>query len=115
MNAHETAKSRALKEEQEHGLIMHVFTISAGMVGVCLTGIGLLRVIIAQTKVSTFGDDLLAADAVMFMTCCFLSFWSFKTSSVPRRHVMRWIIDGLFMLALALMVVVCGLIVYALG
>jgi inner membrane protein involved in colicin E2 resistance len=115
MIAHESAKSQALREEHEHDLTVHVFTISAGMVGVCLTGIGLLRVIIAQTKVSTFGDDLLAADAVMFMTCCFLSFWSFKTISAPRRHAMRWVIDGLFMIALALMVVVCGLIVYALG
>lgn len=115
MIADESAKSQALKEEHEHDLTMHVFTISAGMVGVCLTGIGLLHVVIAQTKISTFGDDLLAADAVMFMTCCFLSFWSFKTRSAPRRRVMRWIIDGLFMMALALMVVVCGLIVYALG
>ena len=62
----ESAKSQALKEEHEHDLTIHVFTISAGMVGVCLTGIGLLRVIIAQTKVSTFGDDLLLSFILVF-------------------------------------------------
>ncbi|MEO8418308.1 MAG: hypothetical protein ABI475_06260 [Methylophilaceae bacterium] len=115
MIANESAKSPALIEEHERDLTMHVFTISAGMVGVCLTGIGLLRVAIVQAKISTFGDNLLAADAVMFMICCFLSFWSFKTRFISRRHVIRWIIDVLFMMALALMVVVCGLIVYAFG
>jgi hypothetical protein len=102
-------------EAREHELTMHVFAISAGMVGVCLTGIGLLRVITNQTRAGTVGDDLLAADAVMFMICSILSFWSFKTAHDRRRRIIRWIIDALFLMALTLMVAVCALIVYTLG
>ena len=105
----------AAAEEREHSLIMHVFTISAGMVGVCLTGIGLLRVIIAQTKVATIGDDMLAVDAMIFMACCLLSFWSFKMAPGARHRVTRWAIDTLFLAALVLMVAVCGVIAYAIG
>ncbi len=92
---------------------MHVFTISGGLVGVCLTAIGLLRLLTHHTQVATVADELLAADAVLFMVCCFLSFWSFKTETPRRRLVLRRVIDWLFMVALFSMVVVCALIAYA--
>ena len=60
-------------EERAHDLTMHVFSISAAMVGVCLTAIGILRL-----------DRL------------------------------RLVVDSLFMLALALTVVICGTIAWAL-
>ena len=94
---------------------MHVLTISAGMVGVCLTGVGLLRVIVAQTKIASIGDEMIASDAILFMICCLLSFWSFKMRSGTRQRIVRWVIDGLFMAALLLMVAVCGVIAYAIG
>ncbi|NTV45932.1 MAG: hypothetical protein HGB11_05320 [Chlorobiales bacterium] len=99
-------------EEREHALTVHVFTISAGLVGVCLTGIGLLR-IASFRKITRFGDDLLAADAVLFMTCCLLAFWSFKTPYQNHRVKLRWVTDIIFVLALGLMVLVCGIIAYA--
>ncbi len=79
-------------EHREHDLTMQVFAISAAMVGVCLTAIGILRLITSQSRAETIGDELLAADAVLFMACCFLSFWSFKTKNVRLRHLLRLII-----------------------
>jgi hypothetical protein len=101
------------REAREHDLTMHVFTISAGLVGVCLTAIGLLRIFTAHTSITTIADELLAADAVLFMVCCSLSFWSFKTGDERLRRLLRRVIDSLFMLALAFMVIVCALIAYA--
>jgi len=101
-------------EQREHDLTMHVFSISAAMVGVCLTAIGILRLIAEQTKVQTLGDEFLAADAVFFVFACFLSFWSFKTQKASRRQKLRLIVDVLFMLALLVMVGVCAIIAYAL-
>jgi hypothetical protein len=100
-------------EQREHDLTMHVFSISAAMVGVCLTAIGLLRLIGVQTNAQTIGDDLLAIDAVVFVICCFLSFWSFKTKHPRYKWRLRWIVDGLFMFGLVLMVSVCAIIAYA--
>ena len=92
---------------------MHVFSISAGMVGVCLTAIGILALVAAQTKIQTLGDQFLAADAVLFVLCCFLSFWSFKTANAPLRRQLRFVVDTVFMLALLIMVAVCSVIAYA--
>ena len=100
-------------EQREHDLTLHVFAISAAMVGVCLTAIGILRLVAAQTKVQTLGDELLAADAVLFVVCCFLSFWSFKTKQAGIRQRLRLLVDVLFMFALVVMVGVCAIIAYA--
>jgi hypothetical protein len=101
-------------EQREHDLTMHVFSISAAMVGVCLTAIGLLRLVVVQTKVQTLGDDFLAVDAFLFVCCCFLSFWSFKTMRSRFRQRLQLLVDALFMLALVVMVCVCAIIAYAL-
>lgn len=100
-------------EAHEHDLTMHVFAVSAGMVGVCLTAIGLLRLITAQTKVQTLGDELLAVDAVLFVVCAFLAFWSFKTDAPRARRRLRLVVDALFLTGLAGMGAICAVIAYA--
>ena len=102
------------QEQREHEFTLHVFGISAGMVGVCLTAIGILRLVAVQAQVESVGDEFLAADAVLFVTCCFISFWSFKTRQPKLRQRLRFLVDALFMIALVLMVVVCAIIAYAL-
>ena len=102
-------------EQQEHDLTMHVFSISSAMVGVCLTAIGILRLVAAQTNVQTLGDELLSADAVLFVSACFFSFWSIKTRQSNRRRWLRLLVDCMFMLALLVMVGVCTIIAYALA
>lgn len=107
--------ANAQTEQREHDFTMHVFSISAGMVGVCLTAIGILRLVTSQTRIETIGDELLAADAVLFVLCCFLSFWSFKSDGIRVRRILRLVIDILFMLALSIMVLVCTVIAYAIA
>jgi drug/metabolite transporter (DMT)-like permease len=83
------------------------------MVGVCLTVIGLLRVVIAVRKSDTFADDLLAGDAVLFLAACLLSYWSLRRRSVRRLPRVEKIADALFVAALLVMVSVCVYITYA--
>jgi len=104
-----------VSEQRDHEMTMHVFSISAGMIGVCLTAIGILRLVTHQIQTETIGDNLLAVDAVLFVLCCFLAFWSIKTSSQGLRKMLRFTIDLLFMVALSLMVVVCAIIAYAIA
>ncbi|MEO7433048.1 MAG: hypothetical protein ABIV12_13325 [Dokdonella sp.] len=59
--------------ELESDLCLHIFTASAALVGVCLTVIGLIRIVVTTTKVGTIADDLLAADATLFMLSCLLA------------------------------------------
>ena len=55
------------------------------MVGVCLTVIGLIRVVITLGKADTLADDLLASDALLFLTSCLLSYSALRVRSFQRR------------------------------
>jgi hypothetical protein len=106
-----------MSEDPEHTepeLTLHVFTVSAAMVGVCLTGIGLFRVYGGAASAARIGDDLLAIDATLFALVSFLAFRSFRTRSPRNRRCLRTVADWLFLTALMVMVAVCLILTYGL-
>ena len=99
----------------EEDLCIHIFTVSAAMVGVCLTVIGLIRIVITLQKVDTLADDLLAADSLLYLASCVLSYSALRTRKVRRMHRVERVADGVFLLAMVLMVAICLFITYALA
>ena len=104
-------KRRPLEED----ICIHIFTVSSAMVGVCLTVIGLLRVVITIRKIDTVADDFLAFDAVLFLISCLSSYWAMRTKSHRRMHRVEAFADRIFIAALILMVGICGMITYAIS
>src|SRR5437868_11450233 len=99
----------------EEDICVHIFTVSAAMVGVCLTVIGLIRVVVTFGKADTVADDLLAADAFLFLVACLLSYSALRTRSKHRMHRRERIADSMFILAMILMVIICGFITFAIA
>jgi hypothetical protein len=62
----ETQPQRNANSHLEQDICIHIFTVSCAMVGVCLTVIGLVRVVITLGTADTLADDFLAADALLF-------------------------------------------------
>jgi hypothetical protein len=85
------------------------------MVGVCLTVIGLIRVVITLGKIDTIADDLLAGDALLFLVACLLSYWALRTRSLRRMHRVERLADSIFISAMILMAGICGLITYSIS
>lgn len=108
-----TFDTRNAMRALEADLCIHIFTASAALVGVCLTVIGLIHIVTATTKVGTIGDDMLAADATLFMVSCLLSYWALRSRSSRRMHRLERIADAIFLSGLLLMTVVCGVITWA--
>src|SRR6476469_10104625 len=99
----------------EQDICIHIFTVSSAMVGVCLTVIGLIRVVITFGRADTLADDLLAVDALLFLISCLLSYWALRSRSVRRMHRLEKIADGIFILAMIGMVIICALITYTIS
>src|SRR5204862_7992664 len=57
----------------EQDICIHMFTVSSEMVGVCLTVIGLIRVVITLGSADTIADDCLAINALLFLISGLLS------------------------------------------
>jgi hypothetical protein len=63
---------------------VHIYTISAAMIGVCLTGVGLLRVVISLKTTDTWADDLLCLDAVIFLFATISAYWALRSRGARR-------------------------------
>lgn len=107
-------RSNNNKTELESDICIHIFTVSSAMVGVCLTVIGLIRVVITLGKGDTLADDLLAADAILFLISCLLSYSALRSRSFRRMHRIERAADTIFIVAMILMTTICGFIAYAL-
>ena len=97
----------------EEDICIHVFTVSAAMVGVCLTVIGVLRLVVTARNADTIADDLLAGDAVLFLVSCLSAYWALRRRSSRRLHSVERFADAVFILALVFMVAICAFITYA--
>jgi hypothetical protein len=96
----ETQPQRRGNSHLEQDICIHIFTVSSAMVGVCLTVIGLIRVVITLGTADTLADDLLAADALLFLISCLLSYWALRSRGLRRMHRLEKIADAIFIIAM---------------
>jgi Kef-type K+ transport system membrane component KefB len=108
----ETNGDRDPDTHLEQDICIHIFTVSSAMVGVCLTVIGLIRVVITLGRADTLADDLLAGDALLFLLSCLLSYWALRSRSIRRMHRLEKVADAIFIIAMIGMVIICALITY---
>lgn len=108
----QTDEDRGRNTHLEQDISIHIFTVSSAMVGVCLTVIGLIRVVITLGRADTLADDFLAADALLFLVSCLLSYWALRCRSVRRMHRLEKVADAIFIAAMIGMVIICALITY---
>ena len=111
----ETNGQRDPNTHLEHDICIHIFTVSSAMVGVCLTVIGLIRVVITLGRADTLADDLLAGDSLLFLISCLLSYWALRSRGLRRMHRLEKIADGIFIVAMIGMVIICAVITYTIS
>lgn len=94
-------------------LYTQLFALSGAMVGVCLTVIGVFRLMSEVRNLRTLGDDLVAVDGICFLFACIFSFLTLKATDPARRRTFQRITDAFFLVGITLMVVVCAVITWA--
>jgi len=99
----------------DRDICVHIFSASAAMVGVCITVIGILRVVISIRRADLIGDDLLAVNAMLYLFTCLLSYWALRTRSAQRNHALERISDASFLLALTMTTASAGFITWAIS
>ena len=97
----------------EEDISVHIFSVSAAMVGVCLTVIGIFQ-IGKLREIGSISDNVLAIDAIAFLISCVLSYIALRTRTSKRRNKIERFADAVFIAALSLMALVCILVAYEL-
>jgi hypothetical protein len=92
-----------------------VFSVSTGMVGVCLTAISLIRVVENLSAIRSLSRIVLGADSLVFLVAAFLSFVTMRSHVRGRPNRLHRFADATVLLGLLGAVVVCLLLVFTLA
>lgn len=98
----------------ERRLSGHIFAVSAGLIGVCLTVIGLFSLMRVQGRFLGIADNLIALNAMVFLSACVFAYFALRVTNEDRWRRLERIADSLFLLGIFGMVLICGLIAYEL-
>ena len=99
-------------DAQLHTHMNTVLSVSCGMVGVCLTAIGLIGILKSLNKIETLVDDLLALATMIFMISTSLSFLGMRTSVRSTWRSFGRVLDSVFCFGLVLVVVATVLLTW---
>lgn len=91
-------------EQWYHWHLLTLLSVSAAMVGVSLTAIGLVGILKATLKIEIIVDDLLAVAALMFVAVSFLCFLGIRTRIRKKWKRFSITVDVLFCLGLLVLV-----------
>lgn len=83
------------------------------MVGLCLTLLGLTRLMEGLKNISTLADELLAANAVFFLVAGLLSYFALKQNRERRRKNLGQAADVVFSLGIFCLAAICCVIAFA--
>lgn len=100
-------------DERNYTQLLTLLTVSAAMVGVCLTAIGLVSVVEVLSKWESFVDDILAIDSLLFSFVTLFSFLGIRTRI--RRVFPRYVavLDVLFCIGILGMVTASLMLAWA--
>jgi hypothetical protein len=103
------------RTDLEEDFCSHIFIVSAAMGVVCLTVIGILRIVITIRKTDSSADELSSASAVLFLVAYLDSYWALRTRSTRRMHKAERFADISFIVAMCTMVFTCVLITFSIA
>jgi hypothetical protein len=99
-------------DERTYTHLLTVLSVSSGMVGVCLTAIGLIGIVKALNKFELIVDDLLAIGSVVFTVTAVMSFLGMRSKIAKVWLGFMRTVDLLFCLGLVLVVVATMLLTW---
>jgi hypothetical protein len=96
---------------RESILSSHILPVSATMVGVCMTVISVIQ-LAPKNSISSWADELLAIDSLVFLASTMLSYWSLRHKDKPL--IMERYADRIFIFGMVMMVSVSFLVAFEL-
>jgi hypothetical protein len=112
MTETDAPSSRASAMGTSLRLSAHIFSVSAGLVGVCLTVMGLFRVVRHTEHLDVVANKLVAVDALVFLITCFVAYLALRARRQERRERLERVADLTFLVGLGVMVLAGSLLAY---
>ncbi len=95
-------------------LFGHIMMQASMKVGMCLTLLGLVKVVEGAKGQLMITDEVLAVDALLFLVSNLTAYYALKQTTAKRKAQYGRIGDVLFTVALTLLAAVCALLAFQL-
>jgi hypothetical protein len=95
-------------------IFSHIMDQSSVKVGMCLTLLGLMKVVEGVRSVTTIADELLAINALAFLLSTMLTYSALKSLNERRKRMLGRTADLVFTGALILLACICAVIAFEL-
>jgi hypothetical protein len=100
-------------DDKHHAQRLTLFSVSAGMVGVSLTGVGLIGIVKGIRNIESAVDEILTVSALFSLLSTAIYFFALYRADQAKRTVIDYVADVLFFLSLAMLLVAC--VVFTIG
>ncbi len=110
----EEAPATNSKEPYKDCIHIHIATQSGNRVGLCLTLLGLLRVVEGLKKIDTLADEILALAALAFLFSGTLAYFAMRSENQGAKYTAGRAADAIFLASDGLLVIVCLIVAYKL-
>ncbi|MDA8745416.1 hypothetical protein N9N28_12350 [Rubripirellula amarantea] len=100
-------------EAKNHEQRLTLFSVSAGMIGVSLTGVGLIGIVKGIRNVESSVDEILTVSALFSLVSTVLYFFKLYHANQAKRTGVDYVADGMFFTSLVLLFVAC--VVFTIG
>lgn len=96
-------------------ICVHILTSSSVMVGVCLTVVGVLRVVITLQSADLIGDDLLTINTMIYLASALLAYCGLRTRNRRRNHKLEYAADITYLVGMVFTVINTAFITWAMS
>jgi hypothetical protein len=85
---------------RDRDVLLRLLSVTASLAGLCIAALGFLEATDRPALAGSSADEVIAIDAVLFVSCVYLILWALRTSSPRRADMLSRIINGIFLFAL---------------
>ena len=94
--------------------LIHILSLSATLAGLSITGVTLFHTMGNVSTTATVVDDIFGVTALLFLLCCYISFWALRSRRSDVTIRLIWLADALFLSGLTSMVASGFMMLYTL-
>jgi len=112
MRPETTAAELEARVARDRDVLLRLLSVTASLAGLCIAALGFLEAAERPTLGRSYADELIAFDALLFVSCVYLILWALRTSHPARAARLARVVDVVFLFALSTLLIASAYIIY---
>ena len=102
----------AARVARDRDVLLRLLSVTASLAGLCIAALGFLEVGGGAALDRSYADELIAIDALLFVSCVYLILWALRTTSPQKAAKLSRVVNVVFLFALTSLLLAAAYIIY---